>query len=434
MKHLKHLKHLRSLLFVCFLFSSLLLAAQSELKEKLESLPGIDRIELLESDRFSEKYLVRITQLLDPHNPDAGTFTQRVVVSHAGFDRPTVLVTEGYGGTYAQHPGYRDELSAQFNTNIVHVEHRYFLESTPEPLNWEYLTAENSAYDLHRVTTTFKQLYSGKWISTGISKGGTTTLLYRAWFPDDVDISVPYVAPINKAVEDGRHEPFLRKVGTADERHAMERFQKLILERRKDIVPMLEKYCREKGYTFRIPMDEVLDYCVLEYPFAMWQWGTSVNTIPLSGASTEDYFDHLMRHSSPDYFAENQPLGSFFVQAAGELGYYGYDTEPLRNLLSIKSSKGYLKKIMLPLSAGDVRFDPKLYNKVYDYLKENDPKMICIYGEFDPWTASRVPDFKGKKNLRIYIEPGGSHRSRIGTFPEKTRQEIIDQLKQWIEE
>src|SRR5262249_45582542 len=150
----------------------------------------------LESDHFTEKYLVRITQQLDPHNPAAGTFTQRVVVSHVGFDRPTVLITEGYGGGYAHRPGYREELSEHFDANMVHVEHRYFLESTPEPLNWDYLTCENSAYDLHNVTTTFKQLYPEKWISTGISKGGQTTLLYRAWFPNDVDISVPYVAPL----------------------------------------------------------------------------------------------------------------------------------------------------------------------------------------------------------------------------------------------
>ena len=34
-------------------------------------------------------------------------------------------------------------------THMVFVEYRYFLESTPNPCNWDYLTAENSAYDLH---------------------------------------------------------------------------------------------------------------------------------------------------------------------------------------------------------------------------------------------------------------------------------------------
>lgn len=428
------MKRLKHILLLSFLFISLLVSAQSGLKEKLSSLPGISDIEALESEHFTEKYLVRITQQLDPHHPEAGTFTQRVVVSHAGFDRPTILITEGYGGAYAHNPRYQEELSRMLNANMVHVEHRYFLESTPSPLNWDYLTTENSAYDLHNVTNTFKQIYPQKWISTGISKGGQTTLLYRAWFPDDVDISVPYVAPLNRSVEDGRHEPFLREVGTKKERKTILDYQKEVLKRRAEIIPLLEAFAKEKNITFRIPMDEVLDYCVLEYPFALWQWGTPVSNIPSLNSESDELFKHMLQISGPDYFAAEQPLGSFFVQAAHEMGYYGYDTKPLRNLLSIDSSKGYLKRIMLPLSAQYIEFTPDMYNKVYNYLKDNDPKMICIYGEVDPWSATRVPDFKGKKNLQIYIEKRGSHRARIGTMPEKIQEQILAQLKEWLEE
>ena len=72
-----------------------------ELQKKLEGLKGISGIEKLESDHYAEKYLVRITQPVDHKNPVAGTFTQRVIVAHVGFDRPTILVTEGYGAAYA---------------------------------------------------------------------------------------------------------------------------------------------------------------------------------------------------------------------------------------------------------------------------------------------------------------------------------------------
>ncbi len=80
---------------------------------------------------------------------------------------------------------YQEELSKLLNANLVFVEYRYFLESTPEPKNWEYLTAENSAYDLHNVRNTFKQIYPEKWISTGISKGADYNAL-PCLFPDDV--------------------------------------------------------------------------------------------------------------------------------------------------------------------------------------------------------------------------------------------------------
>lgn len=429
------MRRLCNLLIFILLFSITGWAQDGQLKEKLAALKGVSGIEKLESDLYAEKYVVRITQPVDHQNPAAGSFTQRVIVSHVGFDRPTILVTEGYGGAYALNPRYQEELSKLLDANVVFVEYRYFLESTPEPLNWDYLTAENSAYDLHNVNTTFKQIYSGKWISTGISKGGQTTILYRAFFPDDVDISVPYVAPISRGVEDGRHEPFLRKVGTKKERTKIEAFQKEVLKRKAQIVPLLEAFCKEKELVFRIPMPEVLDYCVLEYPFALWQWGTSVSVIPSLSSDAEDLFKHLVEISGPDYFAENQPNISFFVQAARELGYYGYDIKPFKEYLTINSSKDYLNRIMLPQElVGKIEFRPALYDKIINFLKDNDPKMIFIYGEVDPWSATHVPVFKGKVNEQVYFQPGGSHRARIGNMPEDMKEQILTQINKWLAE
>ena len=429
------MKRILSLLWLALLCVVTTWAAPDELRQKLAALQGISGIEKLESEVYPEKYLVRITQQVDPKNPAAGTFTQRVVIGHVGFDRPTVIVTEGYGGAYALNPKYQEELTKLLNANLVFVEYRYFLESTPEPKNWDYLTAENSAYDLHHVNQTFRQLYQGKWISTGISKGGQTTCLYRAYFPDDVDFSVPYVAPLNRAVEDGRHEPFLRQVGTKAERDRILAFQKAVLKQKAAIVPMLENYCQEHKLTFRIPMAEVLDYSVLEYPFAIWQWGTPVDRVPEPTASAADLFKHLMEISEPSYFSNEQPYVSFDVQACRELGYYGYDTAPFKGLLTIKSAKGYLNKLMLPTELIDqVEFRPELYHKVYNFLKDNDPKMIFIYGEIDPWSATRVPTFRGKKNEQIYIQPRGSHRARISNMPEEMEKQIMDQIHAWLAE
>lgn len=423
------------LILLSFLCTLSVLAAPGELREKLATLKGISDIQALESDYYPEKYVVRITQQVDPKNPAAGTFTQRVVVGHVGFDRPTVIVTEGYGGAYAMNPKYQEELCKLLNANLVFVEYRYFLESTPEPLNWDYLTAENSAYDLHNVRDTFKPVYPEKWISTGISKGGQTTMLYRAFFPDDVDFSVPYVGPLCKGVEDGRHEPFLQKVGKKEERKKIQDFQLEVLKRKADMLPLLESYCKDKNLAFRIPMPEVLDYCVLEYSFALWQWGTPVSVIPSLASDSQTLFTHLMEISGPDYFAENQPNISFFVQAARELGYYGYDTKPFKKYLSISEAQGYLNRIMLPGDlVNQVEFRPALYEKIYNFLKDNDPKMIFIYGEIDPWSAARVPSFKGKVNEQVYIQPRGSHRARISNMPEDMKEQILTQINKWLAE
>lgn len=405
----------------------------TELQKKLEALSGISEVKPLESEVYPEKYVFFIHQLLDPHHPEAGNFKQRVILSHVGFDRPTVLVTEGYAAHYATNPRYQEELSKLFNANLVFVEYRYFGESMPQPCNWDYLTVENSLYDLHRITTTLKQLYTQKWISTGISKGGQTTMFYRAFFPDDVAISVPYVAPLNKALEDGRHEPFIsRKVSTPENRKRVQDFQLEILKRKDTLLPMFEKYCAAKGYTFRIPVAEVYDFNVLEYSFALWQWGTPVNEIPSAEPDDETLFKHFISICEPDYFSEQSPYPSFNVQAAKELGYYGYDIKPFKKYLTIKTSKDYLRKVMLPSELSNLKFDATLYNKVVKFLKENDPKMIYIYGGDDPWTASGVTWLKDKKNIKVYVLPGGSHRTRIGSFDTKTREEIKELINEWL--
>lgn len=422
-------------ILLCLLALLTVWANPNELEARLNALKGISSIERLDSEIYPEKYVVRITQQVDPKDSSAGTFTQRVVIGHRGFDRPTVIVTEGYGAAYALNPIYQEELTKLLDANLVFVEYRYFLESTPEPKNWDYLTAENSAYDLHHVRETFASLYPEKWISTGISKGGQTTMLYRTFFPDDVAFSVPYVGPLCKAAEDGRHEPFLRKVGTKAERKRIQAFQKEILKRRSEMESLLERFCQEKGYTFRIGMPELLDYCVLEYSFALWQWGTPVAQIPSLKADTQTLFEHLMKISSPDYFAEDGANVSFFVQAARELGYYGYDVKPFKKLLSIQSTQGYLNRIMLPKElVGKVEFRPDLYNKVYSFLRDEDPKMLFIYGEVDPWSAAMVPIFKGKQNEKVYVQPRGSHRARISNMPEALKEEILTQLNQWLAE
>ena len=308
MKHM-HIRYAALLLFA-LLSASVSSFAQTVLEQKISAISAIKEIRPLETSEFSEKYVTYFTQPLDHRHPEKGSFRQRVIVSHVGFDRPTVIVTEGYGAAYALRSQYREELSKLLNANMIFVEYRYFLESTPEPKDWQYLTAENSADDLHAITTAFKNIYPGKWIATGISKGGQTTLLYRTFYPDDVDISVPYVAPLCYGVEDGRHEPFLYKVSTPENRKIIEDFQLEALKRKATLLPRFEKYCTEKNYSFRAPIEEIYDYSVLEYSFALWQWGTPISSIPATTASDDEIFSHLLAISEPGYFTADSPNAS----------------------------------------------------------------------------------------------------------------------------
>ena len=434
-------KRLHSLVLTALLliFSLQMIAAElGEAGKRLAALAGVSNVEALKSSCFPEKYMFYIQQQLDAKNPAAGNFEQRVVLCHRGFDRPTVLVTEGYDANYALREGYIEELSKLFDTNIITVEYRYFDKSMPKPCNWDYLTVENSLYDLHHVNQTLHALYGGKWIATGISKGGQTTMFYRSYFPNDVDISVPYVAPLNRKVEDGRHEKFLQyEVSTKENRQKVLDFQLLLFQRKARLLPMFEKFCTDHHYTFNAPLAEIFDFSVFEYAFAFWQWGEDIAAIPAASASDQAVFDYWIQKCDPDYFSRQNPYFAFDVQAAKELGYYGYYTKPFKKYLSIKTAKGYLHRLMLPDDAKGVKFSPALYRHTVDFLTKNDPKMVYIYGDIDPWGASGIyslPFTKGKQNLHVYMCPGGSHKTRILTFPEPTRQEIIQLISKWLAE
>lgn len=453
-------KFIRAIVAASFLLAaSFITSAQTALENSLRSLASVSSVEKLETDIFAEKYLLHVTRPVNPEaagemapgmqtyvkhqdknarKADAGTFDQRVFVMHAGYDRPTLLVTEGYWADYAMSPKYQEELSRLFNLNIVVVEYRYFGPSTPENPDWQYLTVANSLCDLHHAVEMLKPLYPGKWISTGISKGGQTTMFYRSYYPDDVDISVPYVAPLNKSLEDGRHEPFLSdKVGTAAERKVISDFMMDLASKKDQYFPLFKRHCDEKGYEFRVPVEEIYDLSVSELQFALWQWGTPVESIPALSAPLQEKFDWFIKQCEPDYFSKQSPYYSFDVMAAKELGYYGYDIRPYKEYMSVKNTKDYLRRVMLDSPENKLKFDNTLYKHVCKFLKKNDPKMIYIYGGVDPWGVSGVCtwlDTSSKKNLKYYVKEGGSHATRIGSFDESTQNEIVGTLQRWLDE
>jgi len=410
--------------------------AQASFIDKIAHLEGVSNLTVLKTDIFVDKCVFFIEQPLDHKDISKGVFKQRIFVSHRGFDRPTIFVTEGYGAAYGANARYTNELADLFNANLVVVEHRYFLESTPAPRNWEYLTAENSANDLHRIFTALKTVYPQKWISTGVSKGGQTTMIYQTFFPNDMDIAVPYVAPLNRDVEDGRHEIFLREiVGTPQDRAIIQAFQLEILKRRSNLMPLFKDHCNERKFEFRTSIDEIFDLSVLEYSYAHWQYGTAIDKIPAPAASDEELFNHFISVSSPRYFQDFSSIESFFVQAARELGYYGYDLEPFATHLTIKSDKGYLKKLVVPTDA-DVTFDKTLYDKICAYLEKEDPRMIFIYGEYDPWSAVAADvsvNMKNKQNIIVAYVPKGSHNANIRRLPDELQKRVIDTITKWLE-
>jgi len=417
------------------LFAGTTANAQFLMPWRLLNIPGVVSVEKMPTTvpHVTGKYLIHFKQPIDHENPAAGTFLQRVFLSHAGFSRPVVMVTEGYGADAAERDSHLDEIAALFQTNQLVVEHRYFGSSVPEGAGWDPLTAANAAADHHRIVQAFKRMYKAKWISTGISKGGTAAIIHKAFYPDDVDITVAYVAPLNYGLVDGRHEIHIISAPDPEYRTAVNRFQTTTLGRRDSLMPMLRNYVEKNNLVFRIPLEEVFDYLVMEYSFAFYQWGWEYTSIPTEIASNAELFMHLVRVSPPEYFAISDSYLPFFVQAARELGYYGYDPRGLWDDMTIETTEGYFHRIFLPDTI-DYPFDISLTYRIQTFLDSTDYRMIFIYGDWDPWSASGVVfDWREKSNMLKISKPYGSHRVRIGNLPPVQRKQVMERLDKWLD-
>ncbi len=413
------------------LFTFVLFQAWASVKlDDFLSREYVCEVRVLESESNFDRILeVMIEQPVDHRNPNGETFTQRLYISHIDPSRPVVFVTAGYDAKYY----YTSEIAARLKCNQVMVEHRYFGRSAPDHPQWEYLDTWQAASDHHRIVTLFKDLYPEKWIATGISKGGQTVMYHSYYYPNDVDVRVPYVAPLNFKVEDERIYSFLRQVGTPGDRRKVKRFQKMALKYQDRYIPAFINFSEEKGYSYEMAggYENAYEYCVLEYSFAFWQWGyVPVNKIPGRAARAREVIEHMNRVAGFDYFddgfiMENQP---FFYQALTEMGYYGYDLDEFGKY--IQHVDNPIFTFTIPEGVA-IPFNAELSVDLEKYLEVAN-NFVYIYGEYDTWSATAVTS-TGTSNSKIYFKEGGSHRTRINNMPEEQKQEVYQTIELFLE-
>ena len=382
-------------------------------------------------NQFKEKYVLYFTQALDYQGGSQKTFRQRVFIAHRNFEAPVIFVTEGYDANRTEKKDYQTELAALFSANEVTVEHRYFSKSVPDSLEWEFLTVENAAMDHHRIMQMVRDLYSGKVVCTGISKGGQTANYYSYLFPNDADIYVPYVAPLNFSSEDRRVYSFLEQVGDSKCRERILAFQRHLLENKSELLPAFITLAREKKLHYSMGYEKAFELLVFEYSFAFWQWGYfKCKDIPLKSKKPAKLLSHLDRVAGFDWISQEgiNRLQPFFYQAMRETGMYGYNIAEFKDLCSFSSNPTF--EFSLPKGVS-VNFEEELMQRVDFYIRHKAKNSIFIYGEYDPWSATAV-ELAGHTNSFKIVKPGGSHRTRISNLPEVQKQMVLDSLKTWL--
>jgi hypothetical protein len=421
------MKIIFSALLCLSLFHALAQDDEAALERDLYNLPNVSFKKVsAPTDRYL-KYELVIRQPLDHWHPEKGYFYQHATLLHKGFSRPTVIETQGYWLA-----DRRNEVEKMLNANDINVEYRFYGKSVPDSIPWDYLTIQQATADWHAINQLFRNIYTGKWVSTGVSKGGESTLYYKYFYPQDVDLSLPYVAPLDNSLEDKRLYHFFDTIGTSECRNKIFQLQVFLLQHEKEVVEKLKWY--SKGaylhYNYTGDIGRSFEYAVLEFPFAFWQNYGYCDSIP-TGTSLEEYIDALLKISDIAGFSD-EGLKEFevhYYQAATQSGYYGYNIAPFRKYLHYFTGENPLASFP-PKSAPVKPFDPTLNEKVSQWLADSGNNIIYIYGGIDAWTAAGII-VSDKVNSKRFLVPGATHgRARVKNMPPAMQQEYITKVKE----
>jgi hypothetical protein len=419
---------LRSTLFLLLLALLPSCSRQPDLTllERLQRIDGFAVTEVAPPPGFRQAFQVDAVQPVDHGDPTRGTFSQRFYLSFRAEEAPTVFYTTGYG--VARNT--ESEPAALLQANQVLLVHRYFPGAVPSASDWSFLTTAQAAADQHRLREKLAGVLTGKWLSSGASKGGMTALYYRYYYPGDVAATIAYVAPLMERVDDPRFAAFLGAVGSAACRERIRRFQLEVLGRRAAMLSLVHGHALEKDYSFgEFSEAAAFEYSVLEYPFAFWQYGSGdCSAVPGAEASDRELFDHLVEVSPLSFYADSgytyfRPL---FYQAYTEIGYCPYVYGHLSFLLKTVPRPTY--RSFAPRVA--MAFRPEVMAAIVPWLRGQGGRIIYVYGGNDPWTAGALGPAPGLDALQV-IQPGANHGVKIRDLDQSGA--VIAALERWLE-
>ncbi len=383
---------------------------------ELRAVPGLEveeRATMLAGYRF---FVLTYDQPVDHQNPAGARFKQRFTLLHRDYAAPVVAQNSGYG---VSTRGFRSQVTTLINGNQLSMEHRYFSPSRPDPADWSKLTIEQAANDQHRITQALKAriYHDNKWLTTGASKGGMTSLFHRRFFPGDVDGTVAYVAPLDYAADNmasptNRYIRFLEAVGTDPTcRQKLKDFQNTALARRAAMKTRMES---KATFTEVLGEDRALEFAVEELPFIFWQYGSQDDCalIPATNATDDAVFKFLDDTINVASYGDADLLDflPYYHQSATQLGYPADDESYLVGLMypGQDTAAAYVPASIpvTPYDGGAAMQD------IQSWIATSGSQIMLIYGQNDPWTAGAASIGNATDSFK-FIAPGGNHGSSI---------------------
>lgn len=375
---------------------------------------------------FKREFTILLPQDIDHKNKDRGQFNHRIFLSHFDENAPNVIVTEGYSA----RPRYY-ELSQILKANQIQVEYRYFGMSVPENVDYTFLNNDQAVADLHHIKEVLSKIYKGKWAATGISKGGTTTLIYKSKYPKDVTAAIPIVGPLPKEREDIRCNEHILSIGTEECRNKIERFQHRVLQSRDFFLPKIDSLAKQNNLKFHtLGIPAALEYAVLEFSFSFWQFGHDCNRLnkDMTDQQAFELFNEIVGF---DFYSDDviEYFRPSYYQFMTENGYYGFIHKPFVDELEVIND--YTNMVFCP-EAKNLEFDRSYMIKVRNWIYQYGDRIIHIHGELDPWGALRDrihPD----RDAYMIIAKDGDHSTRISSLDEEQKSLIYKAIAEWMD-
>ncbi|CAN5725596.1 S28 family serine protease [soil metagenome] len=420
------MKTLFTISFLLFVICALAQSDEALLEKELYNLTNVSFKKISAAVDQYLKYELFIKQPIDHLHPEKGFFYQKALLLHKGFNNTTVLQNDGYFLF-----DYRNEVEQTLDANNINMEYRFYGKSKPDSIPWEDLTIEQATADMHAINELFRNIYKGKWISTGISKGGETSIYYKYFYPNDVDLTIPYVAPLNNSLEDKRIYHFFDTIGTPECRNKILQLQLFLLQHENEVLEKLKWYSKgaDLHYSYTGSIGKSFEYAVMEYPFSFWQYNGQCDSIP-TNKSLDDYVGSLLKNVGGSSFADEGliPFEAHYYQASTQSGYYGYNIAPFKKYLQ------YFKEnpsaSFPPKSAVLKPFDSTLNENVQKWLDISGNNMLYIYGGIDTWTSAGII-VSDKVNSKRFVLPGATHATaRIKNMDTDMQPEFIQKVKE----
>lgn len=394
----------------------------------LYSLEGVTVTELPSRVPGTRFYALEVEQPVDHERPGGPTFKQRVSLLHRDETAPMIV----YTGGYTERVFDREvELTALLGSNQISIEHRFFGTSRPAKIDWSKLTIRQMADDEHAIIAKLQQVYRGAFVTAGTSKGGMTATYHRRFYPDDVDGTVAYVAPLSLGLGDGRYVTHLQEVGSRECRAAIEALTVDLLVRRWPSL-LLQAQLQQRQYDlhyYGAGVGRALESAIFGVRWAFWQYygDDYCWAVPGSRATDREVWEFLEVVSPVSGNTTEQELAfaPYVYQAYAQLGFPATGSEYLSEF-SRHQDDDYEGWSSFPTPDYDAAAMPD----IAEFVRARGHRLLFLYGEWDPWTAGRY-ELGDATEAAVLTDPKGSHRAQLMTLEPSDRARAFEMIEEW---